>query len=171
MHVILAALGAIVTILILLNRLSESGIDVGWLNPFAWKRRRDWAKKYHANPVYALTNPMELTALVMVGLAKGEGEISAEQKREIKRQFREVFHLDDEKAAALFTSSCFLLRGELEPLTNVEKLLAPSAGHFNQEQAQSALGLFRHIASFEGPMNAFQEDVIEQFERAFRSQW
>jgi len=35
MHIILGVLGAIVTILVLLNRLADAGIDVGWLNPFA----------------------------------------------------------------------------------------------------------------------------------------
>lgn len=44
MHIILSVLGAVITILILFNRLNANGIDIDWLNPFAWKRRRDWAK-------------------------------------------------------------------------------------------------------------------------------
>ncbi len=80
MHIILGVLGAIITILILVNRLSENGINIGWLNPFAWKRRREWAKKYHANPVYSLTSPMQVTSLITIALAKSEGEVSTEQK-------------------------------------------------------------------------------------------
>ena len=37
MHIILGALGSIVTILYMLDRL---GIDIGGLNPFYWYRRR-----------------------------------------------------------------------------------------------------------------------------------
>ncbi len=45
MHVIIGVLGSIITILILLNRLAEAGIDLGGLNPFLWKRRRQWKQK------------------------------------------------------------------------------------------------------------------------------
>ncbi|MCU7915671.1 MAG: hypothetical protein KZQ65_07135 [Candidatus Thiodiazotropha sp. (ex Gloverina cf. vestifex)] len=81
MHIVLGALGAIITILILVHRLSDSGIDIGWLNPFAWKRRREWAKKYHANPAFSLSDPMEVTALIMIAIAKSEGDISSQQKQ------------------------------------------------------------------------------------------
>ena len=37
MHIILGVLGAVITILILLNRLAEAGIDLGGLNPFLWR--------------------------------------------------------------------------------------------------------------------------------------
>jgi len=42
---ILAVLGVIVTILILLNRLANAGMDLGGLNPFLWQRRRNWRKR------------------------------------------------------------------------------------------------------------------------------
>ena len=167
MHIILGALGVIVTILILLNRLSESGIDIGWLNPFAWKRRREWAKKYHANPIYSLSNPMEVTALLMVALAKSEGEMSAAQKQEIKNKFREVFHLDEDRSAGLLSSSSFLLKEDLQAVKDMRKLLAPSMHHFSESQAASALELMMHIANFEGPANSFQNEIIKHFRQSF----
>ena len=54
MHIILGMLGTIVTILILLNRLAEAGIDIGGLNPFLWNRRRKWKKMYQGNPVFKI---------------------------------------------------------------------------------------------------------------------
>ncbi len=162
MHIILGALGVIVTILILLNRLSENGIDIGWLNPFAWKRRREWAKKYHANPIYSLSSPMEVTALLMVALAKSEGEMSAAQKQEIKDKFREVFHLDEDRSAGLLSSSSFLLKEDLQAVKDM-----PSMPHFSESQAASALELMMHIANFEGPANSFQNEIIKHFRQSF----
>ena len=52
MHVILGALGLIVTILILIKRLSDVGIDIGWLDSFKWNRRRKWRQNYRSNPVF-----------------------------------------------------------------------------------------------------------------------
>jgi hypothetical protein len=171
MHIVLGALGVIVTILILVNRLNENGIDIGWLNPFAWKRRREWAKKYHANPIYSLTSPMQVTGLIMVALAKSEGEITLEQKKELKQKFIEVFRLTDEKASALLTSSSFLLKNGVEDVRNINKLLEPSINKFSEEQATSALELFQHIANFDGPADAFQKDVIEAFKNIFRARY
>jgi len=170
MHIVLGALGAIVTILILVNRLSDNGIDIGWLNPFAWKRRREWAKKYHANPIYSITNPLEATALIMVALAKSEGEMSSDQKREIICKFKDVFHLDEEKSSALLASSSFLLKDDPQAVSNMGKLLAPSIDKFSPEQAASALELMTHIANFDSPANAFQNEVIEAFKRSFSTQ-
>jgi hypothetical protein len=167
MHIILSALGAIITILVLLNRLEASGIDIGWLNPFAWKRRRDWAKKYHANPIYSLDSPMEITALVMVALAKSEGEISAEQKREILSKYQEVFHLSEESASELFSSITFLLKEDISAIKDINKLLDPSGDQFTPEQASSTISLFKHISSLEGAENSFQKDVIRSFEEYF----
>jgi hypothetical protein len=167
MHIILGALGVIVTILILVNRLTENGIDIGWLNPFAWKRRREWAKKYHANPIYSLSNPMEVTALIMVALAKSEGEMSADQKREIKEQFKAVFHLDEERSSGLLSASVFLLKDDVEAVKNMRKLLAPSIEHFSADQASSALELMTHIANLDSPANTFQKTIIEDFKSAF----
>ena len=62
MHIVIAILGSIVTILVLLNRLKSTGIDFGWLNPFTWYRRRQWKLKVTKNPIYAMENPMEAVA-------------------------------------------------------------------------------------------------------------
>ena len=62
MPAILGLLGTIVTILWLLYRLAEMGIDLGGLNPFLWRRRRKWKKHYEANPIYKIDSPMEATS-------------------------------------------------------------------------------------------------------------
>ena len=167
MHIILGALATIITILILINRLSDSGLDIGWLNPFAWKRRREWSKKYHVNPVYALTSPMEVTALFMVGLAKSEGDISAEQKNEIKRKFQEVFNLTDKQAVELFTSSVFLLKENPQLIRDAGKIVEPSLNQFSNEQVRSAQELLTHIANFDSVADEFQLAVLKGFELTF----
>ncbi|MDH5388567.1 MAG: hypothetical protein OEY06_08965 [Gammaproteobacteria bacterium] len=169
MHIVLSVLGVIVTILILLNRMNDGGIDIGWLNPFAWKRRKDWAKKYHADPIYSLESPMDVTAVLIVALAKSEGEISSEQKSEVLRKFNEVFHLDDNASASLLRSSTFLLKDNISSIENMQKLMAPSKESFSIEQITSAFSLLKHIASYESPPNSFQKGIIKSFKKYFDS--
>ena len=59
MH-ILGLLTLIVSILYLLDR---TGIDIGWLNPFHWHRRRAWSKQYHGDPIYSVEDPLHIAAL------------------------------------------------------------------------------------------------------------
>ena len=169
MHIVLAILGAVVTILILVNRLSENGIDIGWLNPFAWKRRKEWSKKYHVNPIYSINSPMEVTALLMVALVKSEGEISSEQKREILKKFVNEFNLNEEQSSELLASSSFLLKDDIHEVKNMSKVLAPSLDSFSNEQAASALSLLKHMANFDNPENSFQKEIISLFNKSFSS--
>ena len=66
MHLILGLLTAIVTILFLLDRL---GINLGGLNPFDWRRRRAFAKRYGADPIYSVEDPIHVAALLIIGAA------------------------------------------------------------------------------------------------------
>ncbi len=169
MHIVLAILGSVVTILILINRISDTGLDFGWLNPFAWGRRRAWKKLYHANPAYSLTKPMEVIALLMYATAKSEGEISSNQKMFILKKFQSVFHLDEEQASQLLSSSVFLLKETEISELNVQNVLNASKENFNSEQAESGLGLLQEVANLEEGMNGFQKKTIKAFSDALLS--
>jgi len=51
MHIVLGILTSLIAILYFLDRM---GIDLGGLNPFYWRRRRAWARKYGGDPIYAV---------------------------------------------------------------------------------------------------------------------
>lgn len=170
MPVILALLGSIITLLILINRLKENGIDIGWLNPFSWFRRRQWAKQYNAKAIHSISSPMELTALLMVALAKSEGDLSSQQKHKIKQLFQSEFKLDEEQATSLFQSSVFMLKDEIDPLQNLNRLIQPSKNNFSEQQACSALDLLTQISNLEGPENQIQQKTLTKFKAEFLSE-
>jgi len=78
MHLVLGFLGTVVTVLFLLDRL---GIDLGGMNPFYWYRRRAFAKKYVSDPIYSIEDPIHVAALLIIGAAKLDGDLTAEQKK------------------------------------------------------------------------------------------
>ena len=150
MHIVLAALGSIVTLLWLLHRLAEMGIDLGGLNPWSWRRRRKWKHAYEANPVYSVDSPMEATALLVTATAKADGDMSLEEKREILRMFEEEFRLSKRQAAELLISSTHLLGKGDEVRENLAAVLAPSLDSFSSEQAESAVTLLNRIGAVGG---------------------
>ncbi len=161
MHIILGVLGSIVTVLWLLHRLAEMGIDLGGLNPWLWRRRRRWRQQYQANPIFSLQGPMDATALLLVATAKVDGDISSEEKRELLRLFETEFHQSKRDAAGLMISSTHLLGSGEEVRSQLPKVLKPSLDAFTPEQAQSALELMQHIAEFDGKApSPLQSDLI-----------
>lgn len=161
MHIVLGILAAIVTILILLHRLADAGIDLGGLNPFLWKRRRTWRKKYEGNPLYALDSAMEVAALLVVATGKCDGDISAEQRKTILGMFEEEFHLSLRDSAGLLASNVHLLATVIDASQEVEKIVARSRDRFTAEQTDSTIGLMQRVAEVEGGPTSMQRELIE----------
>ena len=162
MHYLIIILGSVTPILILLLRLREAGVDFGWLNPFLWNRRRKWRQKIDRDPIFAIDSPMDVTALLMVTVAKCDGDMSAEQKKLILDLFEEEFHLSRREASALLNSSVFLLKDGATVRSNPGKVLAPVREQFTHEQADSARSLIARVGSCEGKPSEMQAELIQK---------
>lgn len=166
MHIVLGLLGTIVTLLILLNRLADAGIDIGGLNPFLWHRRRKWRKTYEGEPIFKIHQPMELAALLVVGLAKADGDISSEEKYSILRMFENEFHLSKSDASGLMSSSVYLLGRGDEFRDGLGKIIKPAIGEFTDEQLQSTINMLRKVASLGGAEADVKASTLERIEKS-----
>ncbi len=165
MHIVLGLLGTIVTILVLLNRLAEMGIDLGGLNPFLWQRRRKWRKQYEGNPVYTIANPMDATAILMVAAVKADGDMTREDKKLLLSLFENEFKLSKKDAAGLLVSSAHLLGDGIEVRKNMEKFLSVSKANFNESQAISAVTLIANAAGDPSSRHENAEELVRQVEK------
>lgn len=165
MHIVLGLLGTIVTILWLLHRLAEMGIDLGGLNPWLWQRRRRWKKKYEANPIYGISSPMEATALLVAATAKADGDMSSEEKSEILKIFENEFHLSKREASGLLVSSTFLINKGDEVRDNLTRVLSQSINNFSSEQAESAIELVQRVADIGGGASETQSEFVQNATR------
>ncbi len=160
MHIIIGILGCVITILILLNRLAEAGVDLGGLNPYLWNRRRKWRKQYQGNPIYKIESPMDATAILMLAAAKADGDLAKEDKAFLLQTFEQKFGLSKKDAAGLLISSSHLLGDGNEVRSNVQKFLKPSLEHFSPEQTQSALDLISTAAGKPGEQHENAERLL-----------
>lgn len=168
MHIILGILGSIITILVLVNRISQTGVDLGKLNPFAWNRRRKWQKKYHADPAFSMDRPMEAVAGLLYVMAKCSGEITREQKECILEIFETEFRLGEREATELLSSSSFLLKDEDQIIENLKDFLKPSLEKFDDEKKASTLDLLQKVADCEGPRTSKQEEFLNKLTPFFQ---
>jgi len=168
MHIILGILGSVITILVLVNQLSRTGVELGGLNPFAWARRRKWQKKYHADPAFSLDRPMEAVAGLLYVMAKCSGEISREQKEYILTLFQTEFRLSEDKARELLSSSSFLLKDEDKIIDHLKDYLKPSLAKFDDEKRASTLDLLQKVADCEGNRTGKQEEFLNKLSPFFQ---
>lgn len=164
MHIILGLLTAIVTILYLLDRM---GIDLGGMNPFYWRRRRAWAKKYEGDPIYAVEDPIEVAALLVLGAARIDGDLSAEQKRVAQEQFQNEFSMDPREATQLLASAAHLLGAPQVIDTQLEGVTEKNKGRFSREQAESMLQMMVKVASADGDPTQRQTDYLDSVKARF----
>ncbi|TGD76121.1 TerB family tellurite resistance protein [Mangrovimicrobium sediminis] len=157
MHVLIGLLTAIASLLYALDRL---GVDIGWLNPWAWARRRRWRKQLSVNPAFNLNTPMEAVALLLVATARIDGDLSAEEKAELKRLFEDSFKLNSRDVSSLMSSSTFLLGSGDEVFQRPEEVLARSLDRFSPEQKDSSLEMLNTISGVGGTPSQAQQDFI-----------
>lgn len=157
MHILIGALSALVTIFYLLDRL---GIDIGGLNPFYWYRRRAFRKRYGSDPVHSIEDPVHIASLLVIGAAKLDGDLTAEQKTLAKQVFMSEFSLDEREASQLFGSAAHLLAAPELLGDQLKKLVDRNAKRFSNEQAASLIDMMKQVASADGALTGAQNDFI-----------
>ena len=167
MPYLLGLLGVIVTALVLLSRLADAGINLGGLNPFARRRSRAWQRKFEANPLFGLDDPMDVAAVLAVGIVKAGGDMSSEQKRVLLDAFQRTFGLDPGAAEKLLSSSAYLVGDGRIFRDQVQDVVARSKDRFTDSQIASTLSLLEETAAVEGA-TAQQRELIGRIESVFR---
>ncbi len=165
MHVLIALLTAVATLLYALERI---GVDIGWINPWAWKRKRAWQKAYHANPAFSLENPMEAIALALCATAKIDGDLTLEEKDELNNIFSSEFRLSSEQSNKLLRSSIFLIGSDEEIFKRPKDILSPSLNQFTDEQKESSILLLNRISNIGGQASASQQKYIQEIENTLK---
>ena len=165
MHILLGFLTTIVTILVLLNRLGDLGINIHSVNPFLWRRRRKWIKQQSGNPLFRLSSPMETAGVLVVGVAKADGAISLEEKKMIQSIFESDFHLSSSDSTGLFTSSAFLIGDNIDIQSKLKAILKPCKDQFTDSQIESTLSMIHQVASIGGTTHPKVADYVAEVER------
>jgi len=167
MHIVIGLVTAVAGLIWALVALQRAGFNIDSLDPFAWYRRTQWKKKYGTQPLYTLGNPIDVAAVLLLGVAKCEGEISAEQKKDILHIFEQSFHLSPSDASDLLLASAHLIRNEVYISDRLPKILEPSKPSFTPALVASLLQLMRRVSTIEGTVNTEQEKLITATEKFF----
>lgn len=167
MHIVLGVVSAVAGLIWALVALQRSGFNPDALNPFLWYRRTQWRKKYGTRPIYNLEKPMDVAAVLILGTAKCEGEISSGQKQAIQAIFQDEFRLDHNEACDLLLASAHMIRDEIYLVDNLDKILSKSGSRFTIDQARSLIAIMLKVGTLESAINEEQRKLIAATENFF----
>lgn len=167
MHIIIGIITAIAGLAWALNSLQNAGVDLNAFNPFTWARRRKWEKKLGTKPMHGLTDSMESAALLVVAVAKADGEITRDTKLEVLRLFGQEFGINRARSLELFSSSTYILRDVLDMSDEVRHVLAPSKADYQRSHIDKLLDMMRKVADFEAEATRVQLGLIDAVKREF----
>ncbi len=157
MHIIVGLFSILVTVFYLLDRM---GIDLAGLNPWSWRRRRNWRNQFKGDPIYAIEDPISVASLLVVGAAKLGGDLTAEQKSSLLEQFETRFSVSRKEASELLVSSGHLFGGPQVIDKQLEGLLKRHNETFTDEQLESVLEMISSVVAVGGPSNELQRDFL-----------
>ncbi|MGI9295395.1 MAG: TerB family tellurite resistance protein [Pseudomonadales bacterium] len=177
MHIIIGIITAIAGLIWALYRLQNSGVDLNSFNPFHWVRRRSWEKQLGNRPIHRLEKPIDAAGVLLVAVAKLDGEITREQKFEIVGLFEKEFKLKKSEALDLYALSSHLLQDVVNLVEEVKNILAPCRDQFKPGQVDSLLQMLNAVAKMECHCSEWQAKLIAAVENEFEpdqhrnSQW
>ena len=167
MGVVLEILGLIITFTMAMEALRRFGIDVGWLNPLAFFRRRAWAKKVQTPPLYALEHPVDVVAVMALAMVQATGAVTVEQKEGVLALLRQHLGLDDADAGNLWVASSHMLRNRPLAPGEVPAVLERSADKFTDYHVQTLRSVMEGAAQIVPPASAEQQRLLEAVDAYF----
>ena len=105
---------------------------------------------------------MEAIALLLTAVAKIDGDLSHEEKKQLQQIFQSTFKLSEKDAIALLRSSSFVLGDGEEVYKRPDQVLALSADKFSDEQKESSVQLLHKIANVGAPPSETQQEFVQQ---------
>ena len=169
MHIIIAVITALAGLIWALNSLQRSGFNLNALNPFLAYRRWQWRRTYGGRPIYKLDRPIDVAAVLLLGIAKSDGAITSDQKKTLLEMFQSEFDISRDEASDLLLASSHLIRDEIYIVDHLDKILERSAERFEPEAVASLLAMMRRLAAMDGSINSEQEKLINATDQYFAS--
>ena len=110
---------------------------------------------------------MHIAGLLVIGAAKLDGDLTAEQKKAAQEQFVSEFDMGEREASQLFGSAAHLLAAPQLIDSQLEKLADRNKDGFSSEQAGSLMQMMVKVASADGSLLARQQEFIDNVRAAY----
>lgn len=160
MGIILEILGIVVTFTMAMEGLRRLGLDVGWLNPLTFFRRRAWRKKMSIPPLYLLDYPVDVVGVLALAVVQLTGPVSTQQKTGVRSLLTQHMGLSESDAMNLVIASAHLLRNRPLDVSELPAVIERSASKFTDYHVQTLTTILKGAAQIEPPITSAQAQFM-----------
>ena len=165
MGFLMQLLGLLMAFIFVAEGLRRLGIDIGWLNPLTFWRRRAWQKKVTLAPLYALEHPVDVAGVLTLAVAECAGPLTEERKTATQVLLTRHLGMQEKDAQDLLLASAHLLRAHPLTTREVPAVLEKSASKFTAYHCQTLQALLQDTAG--SHPNADQQALMQAAARFF----
>lgn len=168
MHIVLAVLTALGTIGFLLWRINiglQAGREIHD-EISAFGRRSSWRRKLNtSDPVAEIGDPRESAAVLMLGVARADGDVTAEQRAAILGQIKIHFNMAGKDAEDLFAHSLWLTQNAADISGRMRKITDPVFMQCTVREQEELKQMLQTIALVGGAPSILQEEILQKYKR------
>jgi len=167
MGILIEILGLVLAITLGLGALKRNGVDIGWLNPFAFFHRMRWKRKSSVPPLYALDYPVDVVAVLALAAVQTSGVVTSRQKEGVLGLLAQHLSVSEAEANNLWILSSHLLRHRALDAREVPAMLERSAAKFSDYHQQTLMTILTSAIAIEPPENAAQKELLAAVQAFF----
>lgn len=155
MHIIASILGAISILIVVLWRLQQAAwlardvADAAGGTGRAIRRWR-WRRKVNVNPIDLIEDPREAASVLMVTVARADGEMSDIERAAIADQIVQHFGATSQQATALLTRSNWMVREGVDTQEIMRRVMPLLQQSTNAEQRRDLIDMLTTVAAADG---------------------
>ena len=170
MGLLIELLGLVVAVALALGALKRNGVDIGWLNPFTFFHRLRWKQKSTIPPLYALSHPVDVVAVLALAAVQTSGVVTSKQKEGVLALLCQHLSMDAAEANKLWILSSHLLRHRALDAQEVPAVLEKSADKFSDYHQKTLMTIVESAIAIEPPESAAQRELVDAIAAFFHKQ-
>lgn len=165
MHIVLGLIGLLAAAGFWIYRIRDAARGAQELGELAGEaanlpRKMRFQHKARKKALEVIDDPREAAAVLMLGVARGQGEITVEQKRAISAQIQQNFELDAESADELLARAGWISSDIKDPQTLVRKMIDFIRIRLGEAELRQLDQMLREIANIDGEPHPAQLEFI-----------
>lgn len=161
---ILSILGTAAYFVIRANQVAQAGRGLGEAAADVKKmvRRSKWRGKANVDALREIDDPRLAATVMMVAIAKSEGDLTESQKKTILDQVETRLQIGGDAAQELFVHARWLISDLGDVDTVVRRTTRPVAARCTDGEKSELIDMLRTVADVEGGMTDALANVIDR---------
>lgn len=168
MHIILGLLGLIAAAGFWIHRINAAARSAQDIADIAGEaanlpRKMRFQHRARKKALEIVDDPREAACVLMLGVARGKGEMTTEQKVAIREQMEEHFRASTEDAEELLARASWVSSDVKDPQTLIRKMVDFLIKQVTQDELRQLDDMLLSIARIEGDPTPEQAEFISAF--------